>query len=204
MIDYKVEIEKCKPILNRYVLVHGEKERLREELNTCDANTIYTCQLVMLIGRDLVYKRQENTKPYKHPEKILAGMAQGVSKVLAANKDGEISYMLEKVDLRSFLKCGMRVLGILQEARRPMSFYDWAIQSWRKKDGYFKDNRFGDLAADIKCDRHFPQTCSDIDTLRSYFEYACSCEEAWKTAKDALRQYGAYIEKVAQRTAEQS
>lgn len=189
MIDYKTEIEKCKPILNRYVLGHGEKERLRTELNTCDANTIFTCQLVMFIGRDLVYKLRENTKPYKHPEKVLANWAHDVPKVPDTNKDGEISYLLEKVDLRDFLKCGMRALGMLQEAFYPMSFYDWAMQRWRKKDGYFKDNRFGDLAADMQCDRYFPQTCSDVNVLRSYFQCVCRCEESWKTAKEALHKY---------------
>lgn len=189
LIDYTTEIEKCKPVLNRYVLGHGEKERLRTELNACDANTIFTCQLVMFIGRDLVYKRRENTKPYKHPEKVLANWAHGVPKVPDTNKDGEISYLLEKVELRRFFKCGMQVLGMLQESDYPVSFYDWAMQRWRKKDGYFKDNRFGDLATDMQRDCNFPQTCSDVSVLRSYFECVCRCQESWNTAKEALRKY---------------
>ena len=189
LIDYTTEIEKCKPVLNRYVLGHGEKEQLRADLNTCDANTIFTCQLVMFIGRDLVYRRRENTRPYKHPEKVLASWAQGIPKVPDTNKDGEISYLLEKIELRRFLKCGMQVLGMLQESDYPVSFYDWAIQRWRKKDGYFKDNRFGDLAADMQCDCNFPQTCSDISVLRSYFECVCRCQGSWNTAKEALRKY---------------
>lgn len=112
-INYAEEIEKCRPVLHRYMRT-GDKTELRGELQGCDASTVFTCQLVMFIGRNLVYNRNGRKKPYKHPDKVLQNWACGVPAVREENKHGQIEYLLGKIDLYEFLKRGMQVLGIGQ------------------------------------------------------------------------------------------
>lgn len=68
-------------------------------------------------------------------------------------------------------------------------FYDWLIAKYRKKDGSFKDNRFGDLAADAFNDPFFPRDAVIGQPVLDYLRRCGACKECIETFKDAWRKY---------------
>lgn len=110
-INYAEEMSKCRPALYRFMLT-GDEAELRADLQCSSANTVHVFELIMFAGRDAVYDPRGRWKPYKHPDKVLRDWARSAPSVKEENKQNEIEYMLAMIDLYTFLKRGMQVLGI--------------------------------------------------------------------------------------------
>ena len=69
-----------------------------------------------------------------------------------------------------------------------MDFYDWLIERQLRKDGTFRNSRFGDLALDMSADKAFPRDATK-DRILDYLRSRYACREALQTFKDAWRSY---------------
>lgn len=71
------------------------------------------------------------------------------------------------------------------------TFYEYMLERYLEKD-----NRFGDLARDMKSDKDFPKDSKDRKTIKEYLEKCGACENcmltfksAWTNYRRALRKY---------------
>ena len=69
-----------------------------------------------------------------------------------------------------------------------MDFKTWIIDKQRRKDGTFRDSRFGDLAQDISADRTFPEN-ADRDRIECHLRVKGACRQCLETFRDAWRKY---------------
>ena len=68
------------------------------------------------------------------------------------------------------------------------SYYTWMIEHY---DG--DDSPCGDLAEDIRRDKHFPKKCRDVKKLKMYFTSKFLDFDVMKVVKESLKDYKQYI-----------
>lgn len=65
-----------------------------------------------------------------------------------------------------------------------VTFYDFMMERYLGKN-----NRFGDLAGDMKQDREFPRDATDRETVRHYLSRCLACTACMDTFSVAWRNY---------------
>lgn len=108
---YINEIERAKPIIAELLQWHCGTNKAKKLLEKCDIHTINTIQLLMYMGRDIVYFNIK--EPEEEPIQWFISWSEHMSAYYNIDKKIETECILGKKDYQEFLSSAVKLMGIL-------------------------------------------------------------------------------------------